>query len=227
MTNTIFHLSLAMALFISSHLLMSTKRFRGGIVSHYGKYGFLGVYSLVSSFFLGWSIYAFIFAPHIPIFESNPTLKQISLSLMMFSTFFVVTGYTTPNPGIMGMERVGLRVGATGVLKITRHPVMWGVALWGISHILGNGHQAAAIFFGGITFLALAGAVHIDMKRRTRYGENWIRYENETSFWPMMAIATGRTRIERGEITGWQTVLSILIFIFMLWAHLEMGREVI
>ncbi len=227
MTSTILHLALAMGLFIISHLCMSVRPLRSAIILRSGKYTFLIIYSVVSGVLLGWAIHTFMTAPHVLVFQPSTTLKHISLTLMVFSTFFIVAGYTTPNPGVLGMARLGLQSGAKGVLKITRHPVMWGVILWAMAHILSNGDQAAIIFFGGILILALSGAIHIDQKRRAEYGDCWVRYETETSFLPMLAIVVGRARIERGEIPWWQSALSILIYILALWAHSEMGREVV
>ena len=227
MTSNIFLLSLAVTLFIIAHLAMSSSPFRSKIILRYGKYVFLGIYSLVSSGLLTWSIYEFLGAPNIPVFTPTIILKQISLVLMIFSTFFVVAGYTTPNPGIIGMESFGINSGARGVLKITRHPVMCGVFLWGISHILANGHQAAIIFFGGISILALTGAIHIDRKRNVEYGNEWTRYKEKTSFVPMVAIIVGRAHIESSEIPWWQTTLSIFLYVLALWGHYKIGRPVI
>ena len=220
-------LGLSMTLFVTSHLAMSSEKFRSKIILCYGNYGFLGLYSLVSGALFGLAIHTFLNAPHIQVFTPVTALKQVSLALMVFSAFFVVAGYTTPNPGLIGMERFGLNSGAKGVLKITRHPVMWGVFLWGISHILSNGHQAALIFFGGISILALTGALHIDRKRNVIYGDKWVKFKKTTSFVPMIAIVVGRTQIERGEIPWWQTALSILVYLLALWLHPEISRQVI
>ena len=145
---------------------------------------------------------------------------------MILATFFIIAGYSTPNPGIMGMEQTGLENGTKGILKITRHPVIWGIALWGISHVLGNGHLAALIFFGGFSVLALTSAHHIDRRRQAKYGDAWRTYKEQTSFWPLGAIIMGRTRVERGEIPWWQTLLSIIAYVCMIWGHAYMGRSV-
>jgi len=226
MTGSNLHLAVAVGLFVASHLAMSSKALRTGVMARVGRPGFLALYGLISALLLGWSISAFIAAPVVVLYEPVTAMKHASLSLMLVAAFFVVAGYTTPNPGIMGMESLGLQTGPRGVTKITRHPVMWGVTLWGISHVLGNGHLAAVIFFGGMIGLALAGAVHIDAKRRDKHGDAWAEFEQSTSFWPLGAILAGRTRVERGEIRWWQSLLTIAVYIGMLWTHARMGRDV-
>ncbi len=226
MTGSIFHLAISTGLFVGLHLFLSSRTVRRPLIGRLGKWGFTGVFAAISAALLTWSISAYLAAPLVGLYEPNTAMRHASLSLMLFAAFFVVAGYTTPNPGIVGMETRGLQSGARGILKITRHPAMWGVALWGISHILGNGHLAALIFFGGFIILALAGAAHIDAKRRAKHGADWQAFEDATSFWPMGAILAGRTRMERGDIRWWQSLLSIALYIGMLWMHARMGRDV-
>ncbi|MEK9725344.1 MAG: NnrU family protein, partial [Rhodospirillaceae bacterium] len=180
MTGTLPQLAAAVGMFVASHIVMAWAPVRGPLAARFGRWGFMAMYSGVSAALLGWAIQAYAAAPVVVLTEPGTALKHGALTLMLIATFFIVAGYTTPNPGIMGMEQVGLRSGARGVLKITRHPVMWGVALWGIAHALANGHVAAWLFFGGMTVLALAGAAHIDAKRRAQHGDAWIAYQDAT-----------------------------------------------
>lgn len=226
MTGTLAHLAAAMALFIATHIGLSSRPVRTALIARLGKWGFVGAYSVVAGLLLWWAITAFLTAPHVEVFVPGTGFKHASLTVMLIAVFLIVAGYTTPNPGIMGMEARGLQSGARGVLKITRHPITWGVALWGLSHALANGHAAALIFFGGLTALALAGAAHIDTKRRAKYGEAWTAYEQATSFWPLGAVLTGRARVERGEVPWWQTLLSVVVYVGILWGHARMGRDV-
>ncbi|MDD9878524.1 MAG: NnrU family protein [Magnetovibrio sp.] len=226
MIGSLVHLCAAAFLFVASHLVLAAPKLRQPVAGAIGEWGFKGAYSLVSVALFAWMIMAYRAAPEVELFEPGTAMRHASLTLMMIAAFLVIGGYTTPNPGIMGMEAVGLRAGPRGVLKITRHPVMWGVALWGVSHLLGTGDAGAMVFFGALTVLALAGAWHIDAKRRASHGEAWKAFEAETSFWPLGAILAGRTKIERGETKWWQTLLAVLAYVGMLWAHAEMGLDV-
>jgi len=226
MTGTITHLALACGLFLISHFGLSLKCLRIPISERIGYWGFKGLYGLVAFAAFAWMTMAYLDAPNVSLFAPPVAFQHGSLTLMLIAAFFVVTGYTTPNPAIMGMESAGLASGPRGVLKITRHPVMWGVAFWGTAHVLASGHLAALIFFGGLTALALGGALHIDAKRRASHGEAWAAYEAETSFIPLGAILAGRIRVEKGEVRWWQSLLTVGFYVGMLAAHAEAGRDV-
>lgn len=142
-----------------------------------------------------------------------------SLTAMLIAVFLIVCGATTPNPGMLDMVEKGLKCGPTGVLKITRHPVMWGITFWGISHALANGHLEGMVFFGSLAALALIGAFHIDYRKTKRLGDQWRDYVSVTSFFPFGALLSGRTRVEKTEIKWWQTVLTILVFSGFLIGH--------
>ena len=226
MNESILHLAVAMGAFVASHIVMSISPVRAPLVNAIGEWGFKAVYSIISVALLAWVIMAYGVAPKNELFEPGTAMRHASLTMMLLAAFFLVCGYTTPNPGIMGMEAAGLKSGAKGVLKITRHPVMWGVALWGTSHVLGNGHAAALTLFGGMVALALVGAAHIDVKRRETYEQAWSDYEAETSFWPLAALLAGRTKVEKGEVRWWQSLLTVALYMGMLWAHAAADRDV-
>ena len=44
-----------------------------------------------------------------------------------------------------------------GVFAITRHPMMWGFALWAIVHVMVVATPKALVLDGAILFLALVG----------------------------------------------------------------------
>lgn len=227
MSQPLVQLALASLAFVGLHLLMSWAPVRTPLVSRMGNLPFQMVYSLISGVCLAWMIMAYTGAPTVLLFEAGTGLRHVSLSVMAVASFLLVCGYTQPNPTAVGMERRGLEAGARGVLKITRHPVMWAITLWAVCHLLANGHVAAWIFFGSFAVLAIAGGLHIDAKRRASGGDTWAAYEQQTSFVPMGAILQGRARVERGEYRWWQIVLSVALYFGLLTAHAPViGRYV-
>jgi predicted DCC family thiol-disulfide oxidoreductase YuxK len=81
---------------------------------------------------------------------------------------------------------------ARGVLRITRHPVMWGVGLWAAVHLVANGDLASLLFFGGFLLTALGGAWHLDRRLAATEGERWRCFVAVTSFarWIIWSIRT-------------------------------------
>jgi uncharacterized membrane protein len=226
MTGTLEYLTLAMSLFIVSHILLPVQGVRSALVRVLGEKVYLVIYSGLSIGLLAWIVEAYNSAPVVEFFEPSTAMRHGSLTLMLISVYLLVGGVLTRNPSLVPAESLGWRPEARGVFKITRHPVMWGIALWGGSHFLANGHFAAIILFGGMTVLALAGAVHIDHRKRQTVGEDWLHFEAETSFVPLVAIAMGKVRIDRREIPWWHTLACILIYIGLLAGHATLGKDV-
>jgi uncharacterized membrane protein len=91
------------------------------------------------------------------------------------------------------------RTEARGLLRITRHPFNASVALFGIAHLLVNGHLGDVLFFAGFPLFAAIGSRHQDARlarSRPGYGELLAT----TSFVPFAAVVTGRQRMVAREL---------------------------
>ncbi|MGZ9033903.1 MAG: NnrU family protein, partial [Rhodospirillales bacterium] len=127
---------------------------------------------------------------------------------------------TTANPTVVGADTAArIASGPVGIFRITRHPVMWAVALWGIAHVLANGDAAGLILFGGFTILAIAGAAHSDFRRQALLAERWTAYRAQTSFIPFKAVLLRQTALRFREI-GWARLAGgLALFAVLLLAH--------
>ena len=139
---------------------------------------------------------------------------------MPFALLLVVCGLLTRNPTMVKQERA-LKSGAParGILRVTRHPLMWGFALWAASHIVARGDAAAVIFFGGFLVLALSGTVLLDRRKAAALGDDWRRFAALTSNLPFAAIAAGRNRFSFDEIGWFQPALALALYGLLLWQH--------
>ena len=90
-----------------------------------------------------------------------------------------------------------------GMLRITRHPFLWGAAIWARGHIIVNGDIASLILFGSLLILALIGSVLIDAKRLRKMGESYRAFMAQTSNVAFAAILAGRRTLTLSEI-GWR-----------------------
>ena len=228
MSGTLFELLAASVAFVGIHMVMSSNPVRTPMFARLGRKSFRMAYSLISAVLFTWMITAYIHAPTLDVFEPNTAMKHASFSIMGLACFFIVFGYTTSNPMAVGKQGNGTKTQAHGVLKITRHPVMWGTALFAFCHMLASGHVAALIFFGSIAFLAIAGANHVDNNKRSNEKGDWDAYMQATSFVPLVAIIKGRTRVERGEYKKWQMALTAALYVGLLMSHEPIiGRHII
>ncbi len=220
MTGTVGHLALAMALFVGAHFVLSAPPVRKPLVGMLGEWPFLGLYSLIALVSLAWVLSAYAAAPSLAIWTPPTGLRHLSLSVMPFACILVVAALTTPNPSLAGVDGATIaRRGPVGILKITRHPMMWGFALWGITHLLANGDAAGMILFGGMTVLALGGALAIDARKRGLPGTEWAAYCAKTSYIPFAAVVAGRTRVGLREIGYGRLAGGVVLYVVLLAAH--------
>jgi uncharacterized membrane protein len=75
--------------------------------------------------------------------------------LVFVAFLFGVIGLATPSPTQVGMKSQpaeGTDI-APGMVRITRHAFLWGVALWALVLLIVNGDLASLILFGSLLLL--------------------------------------------------------------------------
>jgi len=214
----IAHLVLATLVFLGAHFVSSTplRRTLGAAI---GARGYLGVYSLVAAGTIVWMSWAYAKAPFQPLWQV-PGLRLWPLVVMPFALILVAAGLTTRNPTMVG-QASALKADepARGMVRVTRHPFLWGVMLWAGVHILARGDLASFVFFGGFLVLAALGTVLIDARKADALGEDWKRFADVTSNVPFGAIVNGRNRFSVREI-GWTRVgAGLALYAVLLLAH--------
>lgn len=214
-------LVLAAIFFVGIHVLISGTRLRGAIVKQTGEKVFQGLFSLLSLVGIVWLVWAYGRAGYLELWGQLPAFKPVALMLMVLAFLFVAIGLTTPSPTTVGLEsRLDHPEPAQGILRITRHPFLWGVALWAATHLIINGDAASLVLFGAFLALALVGPVSIDGKRRRAFGERWERFAAVTSNVPFGAILQGRNSFKLGELGWWQIVAALVLYAVFLRFHL-------
>lgn len=112
--------------------------------------------------------------------------------------------------------------GARGIYRITRYPLLTGVAIWAVVHLLFNGDLASLIFFGGFLALAIGEVRGIERRQREIHGEAWGRFAAQTSILPLLAILRGRNHLALAEIGIWRLLAVILVYGGILHGHAHM-----
>jgi uncharacterized membrane protein len=186
----------AAAFFLAIHFGVSGTALRARLVRAMGEKVYRGVFSLASLAGLIWLIRAYRDAPYVELWGQLVALKPLAAPLVLLAALFVVIGVTTPSPTLAGMERqLSHDAPAQGIVRITRHPFLWGTALWAAVHLVINGDLASAVLFGSLLVLAIGGTASIDRKRRRDFGAQWERFAASTSNVPFAAIAGGHDQL--------------------------------
>ena len=178
-------LLIAAIAFVGTHFLMSHP-LRAPMVRLLGNFFFLGAYSAVSIVTLIWMIQAYnAVPPGEAAWPVGDPLSAVATVLMWFGSVLFV-GSLLGNPAFPYViaGEAGAR-GPKGVFAITRHPMMWGIALWGIVHILIAPRPANFVLNGAIIVLALVGAALQDGKKKRLLGDAWRGWLARTSYFPL------------------------------------------
>ncbi len=216
-------LALSVVFFVGIHLGLAGTSLRGRLIGTIGEAAYKILFSLLSVAGLvaaGW-----FFDPYAGenpvLWEAGAVTRWIAVVVMLPAFILLVCAYSTRNPTGIGMESAA-DAGASaarGIVRVTRHPLMWAIMLWALVHLLNNGDAASLILFGGMLLVALAGAPQIDRRRAQAKGAAWNSFAAVTSNLPFAAILAGRNNFSLREIGWWRIGLGVLLWAGMLHAH--------
>lgn len=148
-------LILGLILFLGAHTFTTLRLQREQAIARLGEGGYKGLYSLVA--FAGliliiWGFIRYRASGYIPVWEPPRGMTHLTITLMWFS--FVALAASSKAPGkIRGW---------------LRHPMLVGVKIWALAHLLANGDLGSIILFGAL--LAWAVYDRIAVKRRGDIG---------------------------------------------------------
>lgn len=207
-------LVVASAAFVGTHFLMSHPM-RKEMVRIFRPNGFTLVYSLVSLATFSWMVLEFGRAPKAgPYWPVGDILWAVTCILTLIAAVLFV-GSLVRNPSFPGASEKLAAQQPSGVYRVTRHPMMWSFALWGVAHIIVAPRPDNFILSGAIIFLALAGAKAQEIKKARLVGVEWDAWLRKTTF-----------RIQFGQLltAGWAPwAAGLALWLGASWAHQYWG----
>jgi len=112
-----------------------------------------------------------------------------------------------------------VRMYATGIIRISRHPQAVGQILWCISHALWIGSSFMLVTCVGLISHHLFAVWHGDRRLERRFGEAFNSLRDQTSVIPFLAVLDGRQSLSWREFAR-PAQLGILIAVAVFWwAH--------
>lgn len=219
-SRSLVFLTLSALWFVGLHLLLSSIPVRRQLLAALKPGGFSLVYSLVATLGLVGIVVFFRSSPYVEIWQPPRAHRWVPVLVMPVAILFMVAGFSTPNPTSVGQAKLASEEGAVrGIFTVTRHPALWGFALWATAHLFANGELRAIVVFVAILALALAGMRHIDIRRAAELGADWKTYADRTSIVPFAAIASGRTRLDLRGIGVVRTAAAAFTYVAILHTH--------
>lgn len=213
-------LILAAIFFIASHFGIASTGLRPRLITRLGSSLYLGLYTAIAFIAIFWLVSAYRRAVHIDLWIAGPLAGWLTLVMMLIACLLFIAGLTTANPTAVGQAMVSGKIAPpSGIIRVTRHPMLWSFALWALAHLLVNGDAASLILFGSIALLALIGTRLIDARYEAQFGAAWRDFSRRTSNLPFIAILGGRQRASLAELGWWRPVLALVLFALLLALH--------
>jgi uncharacterized membrane protein len=184
--------------FAASHMGLSSLRLRPRVVELLGERGFQAVYSVIAlGIFV--PLLALYFdnphaGPHLWYLGMTPGIRPLMYALMAVALALVVGGATSPSPASLVPGKGEVK----GLFRITRHPLLMGIALYGAAHLLAANVNAAELaFFGGFLVFPLVGCWHQDQRKLATRGESYRAFYDQTPFLPFTGPGAIRGLMEQ------------------------------
>ena len=206
----------AAGLWVGVHAGIAGTAVRRALVARLGERAFLVVFSIASIATIALLISTWKQAPTTELWYAPDWLRWL-LAVAMLPAFILFVGSLT----VRSPTAVGGVVGSAeprGMLRVTRHPMLWSFAIWAAVHITANGDTASLLLFGAFLLTALIGMPSIDAKVAARDTVGWRRFAAVTSIVPFAAIAARRNRLIPGEL-AWVAAAGAVAWAAMLYLH--------
>ena len=213
--------ALAALAFIGTHFLLSHP-LRQPLVAAFGERAFLVIYSLVAGVTLAAVAWSYQAAPGTPpLWSVGNTLWAVVTVVMLLASVLLV-GSVIRNPAMpTGGAPPAVPDKAQGVFTITRHPMMWAFALWGLCHVAVYPVAKNIVVALAIVVLALVGAALQDRKKARLQPGIWQSWEAKTSYLPFAAVADGRARL--GGFGLHALAGGLVVWLAATWAHIPLA----
>ena len=143
-----------LVLFLGIHVLTTLRATRASVIARLGDGGYKILYSLVALAgiaLIAWGFSLYRATGWINVWYPPVAMRHITLALMLPAVILVEASYIRGN-----------------IYSKLKHPMLAGVQLWALLHLLANGDLGSIILFGSV--LAWAVYDRISLKRRTDPG---------------------------------------------------------
>jgi uncharacterized membrane protein len=147
-------LVLGLVVFIATHVFVTMRPQRGAVVKQIGEWPYKGLFALVAIvgvFLIGDGFAQYRATGWVDVWYPPTWTRHITVLLMWPAMILVTAAYI---PG--------------DIKRTLKHPMLVGVKLWAVAHLISNGDLGSIILFGSI--LAWAVYDRITLKRRSDPG---------------------------------------------------------
>ena len=189
--------TLGTALFVGVHLIPMVPAWRAALVGRIGEGPYKAGFALLALMGLIGAIWAYRYTSHALIWPSPPPIRALTAILMLAA--------------------VSAFAGAKGVpwfKRVVRHPMLWGIGLLGVAHLLSNGEVAGLVLFGGLAAFGFVWQPLTDRRDAEADPAGWAETARTTSFWPF-----ARWHARHDLVTVRPLVVGAVVYVVLILLH--------
>ncbi|WP_025782131.1 NnrU family protein [Candidatus Synechococcus spongiarum] len=142
------------------------------------------------------------------------------LTALSFLFLYPATFHLLEIPALL---KPRMRLYATGILRISRHPQMVGQLLWCFTHTLWLGTSFALVTSLGLMAHHLFAVWHGDRRLQQRFGKAFEEMRRTTSVIPFQAVLDGRQKLVLSEFLRPAYGGILLAVALFWWSHRWIG----
>ncbi|MEM9965595.1 MAG: NnrU family protein [Asticcacaulis sp.] len=216
-------LALACVFFLFLQLFVAGTSVKTRIIARISAPAYFALYGLASLFGLIWMFFTYFGAMGDPLnaqlWHAPFWLKIVALGVNFLAIQLIVVGTLSPSPVRLKANAVQPDKPISGIIRVTRHPVLAGLSLLAFMHMVCNGNLASWVFFGTVLALSYLGSYNLDLRREERLGDHYRTILKHTSFLPFVAIIQGRTRFDFLELGLLRLLVGTSLFAVLVTLH--------
>ena len=201
---------ISVGVFLAGHIIPGLLRER--LVKQIGYVPYIVAFSILSIFLFGWVIHEVLIAESFPLWDHQIWQARLLVIVMLPACILWACAVLQPCPLSIGRKK-GFDPEKPGINRLTRHPLLLGMVIWGFGHTIANGDLVAVLFFGGSGVFALMGFVRMEKIR--------LRDIAPDQQAPILA-ATSRfdpSGLMHGAI-GWRDLIfGVILYVILLIGH--------
>ncbi|MCC5867914.1 MAG: NnrU family protein [Gammaproteobacteria bacterium] len=153
-------LVLGLVIFFAVHLVPAVPSLRAALVLRFGHKGYRMAFALTALVGLILIIWGKGRAPYVPVYDA-PGWGRHATQLLMLPALILLPAAHMPG----------------NIKRYTRHPMLWGVLLFALGHLLANGDLASLLLFGAFALYAPLAMVSANVRgaRLATAAQPWVR----------------------------------------------------
>jgi uncharacterized membrane protein len=201
-------------LFGGSHMVLSSWSVRQPLVARLGEGGFRGLYSAVAFACFIPLVWTYFVSKHAgPLLWALPdslALRWCVYAAMGVAFTLLAASFVRPSPAAVVPGPSTPR----GASRITRHPLLMSLAIFGLAHLLLNANATDVAFFGGFVLFSPLGAWHQDQRKVATGVAGYREFRDSTPFLPFTGAETLQGIRELGPVIAAGVVLTMIVRYF-------------